>query len=297
VRLFQFPWVWRKQQGISSESESDFDRFLDKCDENFRNRSCSCLNCNARLDWMFCNNPEDIWYGSQAHTCHQCLKKCCYEEDCKDENGENYSLALESCRMCLKDFCKECARMNYCAVCKDYYCERCVSVSHCADCNRSLCNATCRMNECKEGNNNCRGCIQLIAPNLLEKSKTLLEARLELKACVLKIQGVSNEVLEKQQLLIESSKAHFIDIYERNVKQIDLQDDLIQKSNDQFKECLKVAEAEYGKRLCCLEAYLGHIISILIITVIRKCLLLSFYTLFFALHVQMSHTYVYLVGL
>eukprot|EP00985_Skeletonema_marinoi_P021929 scaffold13693_cov114-Skeletonema_marinoi.AAC.7 len=55
------------------------------------------------------------------------------------------------------------------------------------------------------------------------------------------------------------------------MKQIDLQDDLIQKSNDQFKECLKVAEAEYDKRLRCLEAYLGHIISILIITVILLC--------------------------
>jgi len=63
-------------------------------------------------------------------------------------------------------------------------------------------------------------------------------------------------------------------------EQAELQNDLLQKSNDQFKEGLKVAEAEYGKRLHCLEAYLGHIISILIITVIRKCLLLSFYTIF-----------------
>ena len=261
VRLVQFPWIWR-QQGFSTDPDSEFNLFLKKYDTHMRNRLCSCLNCNKQFGWLISTHDNNLWYGSQGYTCHQCMKKCCYPATCKDEDGEKFSLALTYCNLCMKDFCNGCSKMTYCEDCDEFYCERCVTVSKCDECNRSLCNVNCRLRECKRGENTCQGCIKLIAPDLLEMSDSLREAAIEMKAYVFE----SHKGFEQQQKRCN-------EIHNKMLKvacKMDRQSDKQCKAVDEMQHCWKAAEVEYRKRLRCLEVYLRQITAVLIITVIRE---------------------------
>ena len=265
VRLVQFPWIWR-QQGFSSDPDSEFNRFLKKCDTHLRYRPCSCLNCNSQFKWMFSTHNSNLWYGSQGFTCHQCMKKACYSdyENCKDEDGEKYKLTIESCRMCLKDFCNECSNMNYCEVCDEFYCERCVTVSKCDECNRSLCNVNCRLRECREGENSCNGCIKLVAPDLLEMSDSLRVEATEMKAYILE----SGRGILQQNERYQEIQENMLEIASAMKGQSKKQCEAV----EELQHCWKAAEVEYRKRLRCLDVYLRQITAVLIITVIREYL-------------------------
>eukprot|EP00984_Skeletonema_dohrnii_P034038 scaffold32814_cov144-Skeletonema_dohrnii-CCMP3373.AAC.2 len=147
----QFPQVWFVWRGGRREGPSaEFHAFIGRYNQMWENREeIGCLECNQSLpnngnEWID-GDVFDAGYGTQLHTCYDCLKHYCYE--CP-VNGER---KLDRCRTCDRDYCVDCIEMRFCRSCEDSHCNDC-NEHECHNCNDLICS------KCVEEGNDCDQC-------------------------------------------------------------------------------------------------------------------------------------------
>ncbi|KAL7437006.1 hypothetical protein ACHAXM_005611 [Skeletonema potamos] len=127
-------------------------------------RDCDAFLCVDCVPYTNCASPNCtrvVCKGCILNECLHCNKKWCYS--CRD--------CLE-CYQCDKGCCVECSKKE--GVNGVYCCDG-------GDCyDKQLCDE-CRMDECQKGENNCKSCLNMIAPLLLEEYKKARDLKDEVR--------------------------------------------------------------------------------------------------------------------
>ena len=130
----QFPSGWRK-----GPLNTEFHAFIERYNEIRRNRgTVHCLECNQSLpdygdEWIESATLSDH-YGTQLHTCYDCLKHYCYK--CNID-GEKY-IMMNECYTCRRDYCEDCSTLTSCFSCAEKICNDCYKYK-CVRCNDDFC--------------------------------------------------------------------------------------------------------------------------------------------------------------
>jgi hypothetical protein len=145
LKYLQFPLVWRDEPS----AESEFHAFILGYNQIRGNwEEISCLECNQILpfgnQWI-AGDGSDLDYGTQLHTCYDCLKHYCY--NCEIDGDYK----LDRCRTCDRVYCVDCTKMHVCRSCNGQSCNDCYEYE-CHQCNRKVCS------ECIEEGNDCDQC-------------------------------------------------------------------------------------------------------------------------------------------
>mmetsp|Transcript_14064 Transcript_14064/g.19977 ORF Transcript_14064/g.19977 Transcript_14064/m.19977 type:complete len:294 (-) Transcript_14064:51-932(-) len=152
LKLLISPKPWRHDQN----PESDFHAFLIRYNELLCSRGNSCLKCNCNLpdgedDQMMCSDGGDF-YGTQKHTCYECMKQFC--DKCKDDDVNYTNYYMDGlCKICERMYCIFCKKIAYCTLCDEVSCsEKCRNFVGCSQCSDITCSDCVSERKCP---NNC----------------------------------------------------------------------------------------------------------------------------------------------
>jgi hypothetical protein len=148
LKHLELPYKWRKD----TSTDSEFHAFVNIYNGMRGDRdNLSCLNCNEDLptdvDWMT-TQPFDGNYGlHHNHTCCRCTMQYCYKcnlsidqcNSCGSRHCHNEAYFLRTCKVCQRDYCKECVNVDLCPGCREFVCELCVALTFpriCSECDQ-----------------------------------------------------------------------------------------------------------------------------------------------------------------
>eukprot|EP00985_Skeletonema_marinoi_P013820 scaffold6904_cov140-Skeletonema_marinoi.AAC.2 len=139
-----------------------------------------CTSCAAMVACSGCDNS--VCVDCIPHTA--CSNSHCTNVVCNE--------CLHKCGECNKGWCFACDDCMSCEDCYKRCCGECSEtvgvngVHECCNCGSMLCNE-CRVGECKRNPLDCKECVNMISPLLLEENKKLQEELKSMIACLAKI--------------------------------------------------------------------------------------------------------------
>jgi hypothetical protein len=139
LKLLQLPWKFR------NEPTTDMEQFLRRCEQYLAAFRYKCSKCDTLCRetgpnlWMCINYDmrDNVFFGMQNYTCHQCLNCYCFGDECEDNNGNNQ---LRYCKRCVRDYCKNCvSQWKECGGCGENICNGCIKTVKMKDCDGEEC--------------------------------------------------------------------------------------------------------------------------------------------------------------
>ena len=166
---------------------------------NHNNRRVHFCNVCDRTYCTECTTMVPCGGGCEQYFCSDCKPNNCANSSCTEILCDE--CAIGDCQECNKSWCMTCwedvDRITRCDGCRETACcgecsqkEEVNGVHICEGCDEVRCD-NCRITECHLGNNNCRFCMKMVAPQLLELT---MEQNQQLKNEVADLNG-KNELL------------------------------------------------------------------------------------------------------
>ena len=126
LKQLEFPKKWRDEQS------TQMDQFIQRYNQYLKDQANKCFKCDRQ--WI---DQTDDCYGMYS-TCSGCLNHFCYDDDCRDENGDAHS---RYCIICEKEYCQNCVANYRCGNCEESFCQKCTEMKVCEgeDCGEVLC--------------------------------------------------------------------------------------------------------------------------------------------------------------
>lgn len=155
--------------------------FCNVCDRNYCTECTTLVPCGGLCEQYFCSdcspntcdNPdctEILCDDCAVGDCQECKRNWC--NTCWEDDAIDSATRCGCCRV--RSCCRECSQK-----------EGVNGVHMCEGCDEVRCD-NCRIKECHQGNNNCRSCMKMVAPQLLQLA---MEQNRQLKNEVADLKG------------------------------------------------------------------------------------------------------------